>query len=131
MFQIALLSPIYMLTNVHLPGKHKTTTQCWVNVGPASTTLAQLCPSVGALSRVLEVGSSTFALLMAFVMLTALHARNICLSKCCTQSLSLLLRDGLFIIDRQFNTTYRLLVVSSSSRPWMDVFALPEKSTCR
>ena len=34
------------------PNKHETSTQCWANVGPPSTTLAQHWSSIGSMSRV-------------------------------------------------------------------------------
>ena len=34
------------------PSKHETFTQCWYNVGPSSTTLAQHCTNIGSTSCV-------------------------------------------------------------------------------
>ena len=42
------------------PGKHETLAQCWVNVGPSSSTLAQHYPKIGPMSRVCWGGGNTY-----------------------------------------------------------------------
>ena len=39
-----------------LPSKHESSTRCWTNVGPTSTTLAQHWSNIGWMSRVCWVG---------------------------------------------------------------------------
>ena len=42
-----------------LSGKHEARIKCWFNVGPASQTLAQHCPSIGYTSHISAVSPCT------------------------------------------------------------------------